>query len=83
MTSSMNSIIKVGKDGNWEILEIEEEKHSLWLELALAQWETKSLEQKSSIIGADLKNMADLGASEEDKKKENLYWANFFRNKVR
>ena len=49
MTSSMNSIIKVGKDGNWEILEIEEEKHSLWLALALAQWETKSLEQKSSI----------------------------------
>ena len=49
MTSSMNSIIKVDKDGNWEILEIEEEKHSLWLALTLAQWETKSLEQKSSI----------------------------------
>ena len=58
---------------NWEILEIEEEKHSLWFALALAQWETKSLDAKvletvDTIItsGADLIIWAELGASEND-----------------
>jgi len=61
---------------NWEILEIEEEKHGLWFALALAQWETKSLDTAvlstvEEIIssGADLKIWLDLGASEQDIKK--------------
>ena len=61
---------------NWEILEIEEEKHNLWFALALAQWETKSLDPKvlftvEEIItsGADLKIWLELGASEQDIKK--------------
>ena len=33
-------------EDNWEILEIEEEKNSLWFALAFAQWETKSLDPK-------------------------------------
>lgn len=64
---------------NWEILEIEEEKHSLWFALALAQWETKSLDQevfstvKDIILsGADLKIWLDLGAIEQDIKKRKI-----------
>jgi hypothetical protein len=63
-------------EDNWEILEIEEEKHSLWFALALAQWETKSLDLKvlstvEEIInsGVDLKVWLDLDASEQDIKK--------------
>jgi len=66
-------------DDNWEILEIEEEKNSLWFALALAQWETKSLDPKilstvEEIIssGADLKIWLDLGASEQDIKKRKI-----------
>jgi len=66
-------------DDNWEILEIEEEKHSLWFALALAQWETKSLDPKvlstvDNIIssGADLKIWLDLGASEQDIQKRKI-----------
>lgn len=66
-------------DDNWEILEIEEEKNSLWFALALAQWETKSLDPKvlstiEDIItsGADLKIWLDLGASEQDIKKRKI-----------
>jgi hypothetical protein len=64
---------------NWEMLEIEEEKHSFWFALALAQWETKSLAPKvlstiQNIItsGDDLKLWLDLGASEQDIKKRKL-----------
>lgn len=64
---------------NWEILEIEEEKHSFWFALALAQWETKSLETKTlstveNIItsGDDLKLWFDLDASEQDIKKRKI-----------
>ena len=64
---------------NWEILEIEEEKNSLWFAIALAQWETKSLDAKvlftvEYIIssGADLKIWLDLGASEQDIKKRKI-----------
>lgn len=64
-----NQIIK----DNWEILEIEEEKHSLWFALALAQWETKSLEPEilqtvENIInsGAEIKTWTDLGADKKD-----------------
>jgi hypothetical protein len=64
---------------NWEMLEIEEEKHSFWFALALAQWETKSLDQEvlrtvESIItsGDDLKLWLDLGASEQDIKKRKI-----------
>lgn len=66
-------------EDNWEILEIEEEKHSLWFALALAQWETKSLDPKvlttvEEIIksGADLKIWLDLDASEQDIKKRKI-----------
>lgn len=66
-------------EDNWEILEIEEEKHSLWFALALAQWETKSLDPKvlttvEEIIksGADLKLWLDLDASEQDIKKRKI-----------
>lgn len=64
---------------NWEVLEIEEEKNSLWFALALAQWETKSLDPKvlskvEEIVssGADLKVWLDLGASEQDIKKRKI-----------
>jgi hypothetical protein len=66
-------------EDNWEILEIEDEKHSLWFALALAQWETKSLDLKvlstvEEIInsGADLKIWLDLDASEQDIKKRKV-----------
>ena len=66
-------------DDNWEILEIEEEKNSLWFALALAQWETKSLDTKvlstvEHIIstGEDLKIWQDLGANVEDIKKRKI-----------
>ena len=61
------------KSDNWEILEIEEEKHSFWFALALAQWETKSLDMKvlstvENIItsGDDLNLWLNLGATEKD-----------------
>jgi len=64
---------------NWEILEIPEERHSLWFALALAQWETKSLEIKVlSIIeniissGDDLKLWLNLGVSQQDIKKRKV-----------
>jgi hypothetical protein len=66
-------------EGNWEILEIEEEKHNLWFALALAQWETKSLDTKvlstvEEIVtsGADLKIWFELGANEQDIKKRKV-----------
>jgi hypothetical protein len=66
-------------DNNSEILEIEEEKNSLWFALALAQWETKSLDPKilgqvEEIIStdADLKIWRDAGASERDIKKRKI-----------
>jgi len=66
-------------DDNWEILEIKEEKNSLWFALALAQWETKSLDPKvlltvENIIssGVDLKIWLDLGSSEQDLKKRKV-----------
>lgn len=71
-------------DDNSEVLEIEEEKNSLWFALALAQWETKSLDPKvlsivENIItsGADLKIWLDLGASEQDIKKRKIALDNF------
>ncbi|MDL2330677.1 hypothetical protein LJC62_01510 [Odoribacter sp. OttesenSCG-928-A06] len=61
---------------NWEILEIDEEKHNLWFALALAQWETKSLAPEilskvEEIIASksDLKVWSELDASEQDIKK--------------
>jgi hypothetical protein len=67
------------KAENWEILEIEEEKHSFWFALALAQWETKSLNTKvlstvENIItsGDDLNLWLNLGASEKDLKKRKI-----------
>ena len=76
-----DSISKQITEGNWEILEIEDEKHSLWFALALAQWETKSLDPKiletvETIINteADIKIWSDLGATEKEinKRKEEL-----------
>ena len=64
---------------NWEILEIEEEKNSLWFALALAQWETNSLDPKvlstvENIItsGTNLKIWLELGANEQDIKKRKI-----------
>ena len=69
---------KISAD-NWEMLEIEEEKHSFWFALAFAQWETKSLDTKvlstvENIItsGDNLKLWIDLGASEQDIKKRKI-----------
>lgn len=63
----------------WEMLEIEEEKHSFWFALALAHWETKYLDSKvfstvEKIIttGDDLKLWLDLGACEQDIKKRKI-----------
>ena len=71
-------------EDNWEILEIEEEKHSLWFALALAQWETKTLDQSvlsrvEQIItsGADLALWYQTGASEQDVKKRKTVLNNF------
>lgn len=71
-------------ENNWEILEIEEEKHNLWFALALAQWETKSLDPKvlstvEEIItsGSDLKIWLEVGASEQDIKKRKVVLDNF------
>jgi hypothetical protein len=61
---------------NWEILEIDEEKHNLWFALALAQWETKSLTpeilskvEKIVTSKADLKVWTELDDSEQNIKK--------------
>ena len=71
-------------ENNWEILEIEEEKHNLWFALALAQWETKSLDTKvlstvEEIITseADLKIWLNLGANEQDIKKRKVVLKKF------
>ena len=71
-------------ENNWEILEIEEEKHNLWFALALAQWETKSLDPKvlstvEEIITseADLKIWLNLGANEQDIKKRKVVLKKF------
>jgi hypothetical protein len=68
-----NIISKQIVKDNWEMLEIEEEKHSFWFALALAQWETKSLDPEilrkvENIInsGADIKIWTDLGADKKD-----------------
>jgi hypothetical protein len=64
---------------NWEMFEIEEEKHSFWFALALAQWETRSLEPEvfatiENIIssGANLKVWLELGSTKEDIKKREV-----------
>jgi len=69
---------------NWEILEIEEEKNSLWFALALAHWETKSFDKEifqkvEQIISSeeDIKIWIDLGASEQDIKKRRIALDNF------
>lgn len=78
------SISKKIIESNWEILEINEEKHNLWFALALAQWETKSLDKEilskvENIIdsGDDLKVWLDLGASESDLKKRKVHLDKF------
>jgi hypothetical protein len=61
---------------NWEILEIEGERNSLWFALGLAQWETKSLDieilskiEDVIFSGEELNIWYKLGASELDIKK--------------
>lgn len=68
-----NIISKQIITNNWEMLEIEEEKHSFWFALALAQWETKSLDPETlqkveNIINskADIKIWTDLGVNKKD-----------------
>lgn len=74
---------------NWEVLSIEEEKHSLWFALALAQWETKSLSPEvlskvEEIIksGADLKIWTDLSADGLAVKKREIALVQFL-NKIK
>lgn len=66
-------------EGNSEILEIDEEKNSLWFALVLAQWETKSLEphvftKVRDIISSesDIKIWESLGASTKDIQKRKI-----------
>lgn len=66
-------------DQNWEMLEIEEEMHSLWFALALAQWETKTLDKNvlnkvEDIItsNADLKLWEKLEATEKEIQKRKI-----------
>lgn len=73
------SISKKIIESNREILEINEEKHNLWFALALALWETKSLDKEilskvENIVdsGDDLKVWLDLGTSEVDLKKRKI-----------
>jgi hypothetical protein len=73
-------------DGNWEILDIEEEKNSLWFALALAQWETKSLDPEvfatvENIVSSetDVKIWVNSGASEQDIKKRKIALDNFLK----
>lgn len=63
----------------WEILEIKEERNSLWFALGLAQWETKSLDpavlskiENIIFTGEDLNIWLELGASENDIKKRKV-----------
>jgi hypothetical protein len=63
-------------EDNWEIQEIDEDKHSFWFALALAQWETKTLDPSvllriEQIItsGADLAIWHQAVASEQDIRK--------------
>lgn len=79
-----DSISKKILADNWEMLEIEEEKHSLWFALALSQWETKSLDSKvfstvESIIksGADIELWLNLGASEQNIEKRKIVLEKF------
>lgn len=81
-----NYISKKVSADNWEMLEIEEEKHCFWFALALAQWETKSLDTKvlstvENIItsGDDLKLWLNLGASEQEIKKRKNALDKFLR----
>ena len=69
---------------NWEILEIEEERNSLWFAIGLAQWETKSLDVEilkkiEDIIssGDELNVWRNLGATENDIKKRRVVLEKF------
>ena len=69
---------------NWEILEIEEEKNNLWFALALAQWETKSLDPEilskvEDIIstGLDLEIWKICGADTKSIKKREIVLQKF------
>ncbi len=71
-------------EDNWEMLDIEEDKHSFWFALALAQWETKSLESKvlQTVVdivnsGADIKLWTDLGAEEKNIAKRKVVLCKF------
>ncbi len=71
---------------NQEMLEIEEEKHNFWFALALAQWETKSLDPNVLEIveiiintGADIELWNSLGATEKDISKRKDVLTNFLR----
>ena len=65
---------------NAELLKVEEEKHNFWFALALAQWETKSLDpmvlstvEKIITSGEDLNLWIELDSSEQDiKRRENV-----------
>jgi hypothetical protein len=69
---------------NREVLEIEEDKNNFWFALALAQWETKSLDAKvlstvENIVSSqhDLEMWERLDASPEDIKKRSVVLEKF------
>lgn len=64
---------------NFEILEIDSEKNDFWFAIALAQWETKTLDEKilkkvENIInsGDDIKLWAELGADKQSLTKRKI-----------
>lgn len=77
-------ISKQISESNWEILEIEEEKHNFWFALALAQWETKSLDpevllkvEKIINSGADIQIWTESGAKDKDLDKRKVVLEKF------
>lgn len=78
------SISKIVLERNSDMLQIDKEKHDLWFALALAQWETKSLEsdvlskvEKIIKSGADLKLWKELNATGQDLKKREIALSKF------
>lgn len=66
-------------ENNLRSLEVEEDIHCLWFALALAQWETKSLDpnvlstvEKIIVSGDNLNAWIELGATEQDLKKRKV-----------
>jgi hypothetical protein len=71
---------------NIELLENPDDSNNFWLTLALALWETKSLDQETFnkvkeiiLSGQDLESWRELGADETEIKKRRVVLENFLR----